>query len=84
MTLNNQKSLEIAQQIAQQANEHFKSSDELFRYDLSGIISVDDEGQQKVVALADALKQVMGEYKISVVFSLWQMAFTLIIERRTK
>ncbi len=82
--MNNQKVLEIAQQIAQEANEHFKSSDELFRYDLSGIISVNEEGQQKVVALADALKQVMGDYKISVVFSLWQMSFTLIIERGMK
>lgn len=81
--MNNQKVIEIAQQIAQEATEHFKSSDEPFRYDLSGIISVDNEGQQKVVALADALKKVMGEYKISVVFSLWQMAFTLIIERKT-
>ncbi len=84
MTLNNQKLLEIAKQIAQESAEHFKSSDEPFRYDLSGIISVNDEGQQKIVELADALKQVMGDYKISVVFSLWQMAFTLIIERGMK
>ncbi len=80
--MNNQKVLEIAKQIEQEANEHFKSSDEPFRYDLSGIITVNDEGQQKVVELADALKQVMGDCKISVLFSLWQMAFTLIIERK--
>ncbi len=84
MTMNNQKILEIAQEIAQEATEHFKSSDEPFRHDLSGILRVNEEGQQKVAELADALKQVIGDYKISVVFSLWQMAFTLIIERGIK